>query len=217
MSRAFTVIDHDQRSAEWFAARAGRLTSSNADVIFMQGRSKGSESVTKRDLRIRLALEQMSGRSLDGDSYRNADMQYGVEREPDARMAYEAHTGRLIREAGFCRHDGALVGCSLDGYVGDFDGLAEFKCPKSATHIEYLRDPNPPKDYLPQLRHQLWITGAEWIDFVSFDDRLPDHLHLCIRRLHAKDAELPAHELAVSLFLADVDREREALMSMVAA
>ena len=102
---AFTVIDHDQRSAEWFTARSGRLTSSNVDAIFMQGRTKGSESVTKRDLRIRLALERMSGRSLDGDGFRNADMQYGVEREPDARLAYEAKTGKLIREAGFCAHN----------------------------------------------------------------------------------------------------------------
>jgi hypothetical protein len=212
----FTILDVDQRGAEWFAARAGKLTSSCVDVIFMQGRTKGSESITKRDLRIRLALEHLSKRTLDGDTYRSADMQYGTDREPDARLAYEAHTGQLVREAGFLLHNELRTGCSLDGYIGDFEGIVEFKCPKSATHIAYLRDPAVPEDYLPQLRHQLWITGAQWADFVSFDDRLPEHLQLCIRRYVPTAVELTAHELAVRTFLTDVEREEEALMGAVA-
>jgi hypothetical protein len=30
-----------------------------------------------------------------------------------------------------------------------------------------------PSDYLGQITHNLWITGAQWCDFVSFDDRFP--------------------------------------------
>jgi hypothetical protein len=213
----FTIVNAEQRSPEWFAARAGRLTSSCVNAIFMQGKTKGSESVTKRDLRIRLALEQMTGRSQDGGDYRSDAMQYGVEREPDARLAYEAHVGQLLREAGFLSHNELLIGASPDGYLGEFEGGAEFKCPKTATHLDYLRTPGVPADYLPQMRHHLLVTGAEWWDFVSFDDRLPEPLQLVVRRLLARDAELPAHELAVRAFLTEIEREKAAIEALALA
>jgi predicted phage-related endonuclease len=205
----FTVDTSEQKSAEWFKARSGRLTSSEADVIYMEGRKKGSESTTKRDLRIRLALERISGRSLDGEGYESAAMKYGTEREADARLAYEAHTGVLLEQVGFLAHTELLIGCSPDGVLPDFSGGAELKCPKTATHLEYLRTPGVPDDYVAQLRHQLLVTGAEYWDFVSFDDRgLPESLQLCVRRLWAKDAELPAHELAVRNFMHEVERQQ---------
>lgn len=205
----FTVIECAQRTPEWYAARAGRLTSSEADVIFMQGRSKGSESVTKRDLRIRLAIERITGKPIV-DDYQNAEMRYGTEREPDARLAYEAHAGVLLREVGFLSHDAMLIGASPDGLASD-NGGAELKCPKTATHLGYLRDPNVPEGYLPQMRHHLLVSGCEYWDFISFDDRLPEPLQLCVRRLWRKDAQLEAHELAVRNFLTEVERERESI------
>lgn len=212
-----TIVNVEQRSAEWFAARCGRLTSSCVDAIFMQGRAKGSESVTKRDLRIRLALEQLTGRSQDGEGVRSDAMQHGVEAEPLARLAYESHTGTLLREAGFLSHNELLIGASPDGYVGEFEGGVEFKCPKTATHLEYLRSASVPADYLPQLRHHLLVTGAAWWDFVSFDARMPEPGQLAIRRLWAKDAELVAHELAVRTFLGEVAQEKAAIEALIGA
>jgi len=49
---AFTVIDAPQRSAEWFAARAGRLTGSVA--ADMLATIKSGEAAARRDLRTRL-------------------------------------------------------------------------------------------------------------------------------------------------------------------
>lgn len=210
----FDVIDCDQRSDAWFLARAGRLTSSSVAAIFMQGRSKGSESVTKRDLRIRLALERIIGRSLDGDACRSADMQYGADLEPEARMVYEAETGCLVREVGFLASRELLIGSSPDGLIGDGAGGAEFKCPKSSTHLEYIRTPGVPEDYLPQLRHHLLVSGAEWWDFVSYDKRMPEGLQLCIRRLWAKDAQLDAHGLAVRMFCGEVEKEMAAINAL---
>lgn len=213
----FDVVTCEQRSAEWFSARAGRLTSSEAAVIFMHGRSKGSESATKRDLRIRLALERISGRSLEGDGYQTDAMRYGIEREPDARVAYEARANVMCREVGFLAAKDLLIGCSPDAVVGDFEGGVELKCPKTATHLSYIRTPGVPDDYLPQMRHHLLVTGAEWWDFVSFDDRLPEPLQLVVRRLWRKDAELPAHELAVRNFLSEVEREKAEIEAMAGA
>lgn len=204
---SFTIVNVDQRSEAWFAARLGRLTSSVADCLFKEGRSKGSESYQKRDLRIRLALERITGRPLEDDGRPTADMQRGIDREADARLAYEAATGQFVREAGFIAHNTYLVGTSPDGYVGDFEGVIDFKCPKSATHLGYLRSKQIPDEYLPQLRHHVWVTGAQWADFVSFDDRLPEPLQLVIYRATRDVLDIPGYEQAALKFLAEVEFE----------
>lgn len=56
------------------------------------------------------------------------------------------------------------------------DGLVEIKCPNTATHIEFLRTGKPDGRYVWQMMAQMACTGRKWCDFVSFDDRLPEHL-----------------------------------------
>jgi hypothetical protein len=202
--------------------RAGLVTSSVVDKIFASGK-KGEESVQRRDLRICKACEILSGvYQDDGDTRTNA-MQRGVDREDDARMAYEVFSGRVVQQVGLIVLPGLRVGASLDGYVGDFEGIVELKCPKTATHIGYMRDykKDPswlPRDYMPQIRHQLWVSGAEWCDFVSFDDRMPVGLQLFVRRVERRevDADLVAHELAVRAFLGEIEKEVDAIRGLAA-
>lgn len=210
----FQIVNVDQRSEDWFKARCGRLTSSVADVLFKEGKKKGEESYQRRDLRIRLALERITGRPQDEDTYVNAAMQRGIDREVDARLAYEAATGQLVREAGFLAHTAHLVGTSLDGYLGEFEGVVELKCPKSATHIGYLRNKALPPEYLNQIRHHVWVSGAAWADFVSFDDRLPEHLQLVIYRVTREQLDIPGYEKAALAFLAEVEAEAAALQAL---
>jgi hypothetical protein len=100
-----------------------------------------------------------------------------------------------------------MAGCSPDGYVGEWEGIVEVKCPESTTHLEYLQGGVLPEDYRGQAIHALWITDARWCDFVSFDDRFPDHLQLFIARVKRTDVDVDAYALAASLFLSEVDRE----------
>ena len=95
----------------------------------------------------------------------------------------------------------------LDGHIGAFDGILECKCPKSATHLKYLRAGTVPSEYMPQILHNLWITGAAWCDFLSFDDRFPLPLQTMLVRVRRNEAELKVYELAASLFLSEVERE----------
>src|SRR6202000_976260 len=114
--------------------------------------------------------------------YINAEMQRGIDVEPAARLAYEANTGLIVRETGFLSMNECMAGCSLDGDVDNFTGLVSFKCPKSATHVEYMRGHRLPPIYVPQATHEMWVTGAQWYDFVSYDDRLPEGLQFfCVR------------------------------------
>jgi hypothetical protein len=217
----FTVVDVTQRSPEWFAARAGRVTSSVVRKVFARGKKAGEESVERRDLRIRLACERLTGVSQDDGDFRTAAMQRGVDREDDARMAYEVYSGRVVQQVGFLAHPSLLVGASLDGYVGLYEGFPEIKVPKTATHIDYLMglkaDPKwLPEEYLPQIRHELWVSCAQWCDFVSYDDRMPVGLQLLVRRIHRDELDIAAHALAVTNFLSEVERQMQDIRSLAA-
>lgn len=213
---SFTIVEAEQRSAEWFAARVGRLTGSVAGDMLAAGRTKSEESVKRRDLRLRLATERLTNQPQE-DSYVNAVMQRGIDKEPDAFAAYEAQSGNLVRRTGFLTHDALMVGCSLDGDVDDFAGIVECKCPKSATHLGYLRERCVPKNHMPQIWHNLWVTGAQWCDFVSFDDRFPDALQLFVCRVPRVELDIVAYEKCALAFLGEVAAEVEAVRGLMSA
>lgn len=210
---SFTIVNAAQRSPEWFQARAGLLTGSRAADAF--GTIKTGEAAAKRDYRLQLAIERLTGMAIE-DGYTTRDMQRGIDLEPAARAAYEARTGRIVRCTGFLKHSDWPAGCSLDGDVGEFQGLIEIKCPKSATHVGYLRQGVLPKEYEYQCRHALWITGAKWLDFVSYDDRLPRELQLFIVRMTASEAKLAEYQQLALAFLGSVHIELEGLKRLAA-
>jgi len=206
----FRVIEHEQRSPEWLQARAGRLTGSRAKD--MLAKIKSGEAAARRDYRMQLVAERLTGAPQE-DTFVNAAMTWGIDQEPAAFAAYEAATGEMVRRTGFICAEEHLAGCSLDGDIDGFKGLLELKCPKTATHIGYLEDGGVPTAHMAQLRHNLWVTGAEYIDFASFDPRLPKRLQLFIVRLKAQDADLAAYERDALQFLCEVDERIDALRS----
>jgi len=201
-----TILDCLQRSPEWFAARAGRLTGSVAADILGKLRS-GGESAARRDLRIQLAVELLTGTPMEQTGFTSAAMQRGIDVEPIARGAYEARTGNIVRTTGFVIRDDLMVGCSLDGDIRAFEGILEIKCPKSATHCGYLKEQRLPPEYLAQVTHNLWITGAQWCDFVSWDDRMPPGLEYFSIRVPRDTSALAAYEVEVRKFLTEVESE----------
>lgn len=214
MSRDFTIVDAPQRSEAWFAARLGRLTGSRASD--MLATIKSGEAAARRDLRTQLVVERLTGQPQD-DPYVNAAMQWGMDHEADAFAAYEAQSGHVVRRTGFLTHVDLMVGCSLDGDVEDFAGIVEIKCPKSATHYGYLKARGVPTHHLPQIQHNLWVTGAQWCDFVSFDPRMPDHLQLFVTRVPRVALDLLAYAKCAARFLEEVDAECASLAALAVA
>lgn len=198
----FTIHDAPQGTPEWLAARAGRVTGSRAGDVL--AKIKSGEAAARRDYRVQLLAERLTGKPQE-DGFTNAAMQWGTEQEPFARMAYEAKTGRLVQETGFLAVDDMAVGCSLDGDVESFKGILEFKCPKTSTHVDWLLSGVVPSKHVPQVTHNLWVTGADWCDFVSFDPRLPDNLQLFIVRVNRSDVDIEGYAKEVSAFLAELD------------
>jgi hypothetical protein len=99
---------------------------------------------------------------------------------------------------------------SPDALVGD-EGLVEIKCPRSTTHLDYLTSGKPPAKYVPQMLAQLSCTRRKWVDFVSFDNRFPEHLQLFVVRFEPKQEEIEKFETKVKEFLAEVNNLMEQL------
>ena len=205
------IVRCAQRSAEWHACRLGRLTGSRVADAFATLK-KGGEAAGRRNLRVQLVLERLTGVSQDS-GFTTPDMERGIALEDDARLAYEAETGVFVESVGFVAHDDLLAGCSPDGLTDD--GLIEIKCPRAATHLDYLRG-GLPNEYMLQIIHGLWLTGKAWGDFVSFHPDFPPALRLKVTRVSASDVDLAAHELNVRLFLSEVEQELTAVQALMA-
>jgi putative phage-type endonuclease len=209
---SYIEIDAEQRSPEWFAARLAVFTASDAPAMcdFTQAGKAGAK---RKSLLTRLVCERVTGRSAE-DPFTNGDMERGIALEAQARIAYEFQTGVAVRNVGFLKSTTDAAGCSPDGVVGDMEGLVEIKCPRSPRHLTFIRDGKVPTDYLPQLQHQLWIAGAGWVDFVSFDPLMPERLQLFVVRLTREAAKVDDYAVKARAFLDEVEREYLALQTM---
>lgn len=191
----------EQRTAEWFASRAGKVTASRvADVM---ARTQKGWGASRDNYRAQLIAERLSGVCEQGFS--NAAMQWGVEQEAAARECYCFTAGVSVCEVGFIEHPTiAWAGASPDGLVGD-DGLVEIKAPNTATHIATLTDAPIADKYVKQMQFQMACTGRAWCDFVSYDPRLPVEMQLHVARVMRDDAEIAEMEAAIVEFLGEVE------------
>lgn len=191
----------EQRSPEWFAARAGKVTASRiADVM---ARTKTGWGASREGYLSQLVIERLTGMCEAG--FTNAAMQWGTDQEPNARDCYSFAAGVAVVEEGFVPHPTiAMAGASPDGLV-DATGLVEIKCPNSATHIATLRGAPIADKYIKQMQFQLACTGRAWCDFVSYDPRLPVEMQLHVIRVDRDDALVAEIEEAVVVFLVEVD------------
>jgi hypothetical protein len=195
---AVIVLDCAQRSDAWRRARCGKATASRADDVLARGRF-GFESTSRRKYLRQLCRETLSGVPEDA-TFVSSAMRRGRLKESDARAAYAQATGHVVSTSGFILHDELAAGCSLDGYVGDCEGIVEIKVPNTLTHLGYATRNRVPARYVPQIVHQLWITGAQWCDFVSFDDRSPWR-PLVIVRVERHQLDIARYERELRRFL----------------
>ena len=194
-----------QGSDAWHQQRLGRVTASRvADVI---AKTKTGYSTSRENYMAQLVCERMTG--TVAESYTNAAMIHGTETEPLARAAYESLKNVLVDEVGFINHPTIQnSGASPDGMIGN-DGLLEIKCPNTATHLETLKTKKVPTKYNIQMQWQMASTGRKWCDFVSFDNRLPEHLQLFVARVNRDDAFISELEQEISKFIKELDETVE--------
>jgi putative phage-type endonuclease len=190
----------DQGTKEWLAERAGKVTASRMADIFAT--TKTGPSASRTNYMADLVVQRMTG-TIE-QSFTNAAMQWGTDHEPFARAAYEILTGQIVEEVGFIAHPVIeMSGASPDGLVGNF-GMIEIKCPNTATHIDFLLDGKIPGKYQLQMAWQMGCCDREWVDFASFDPRLPAGLQLKVVRFPRDDAQIKDMESKVIEFQKEV-------------
>lgn len=193
-----TVI---QGSEAWFQQRLGKVTASR--LVDVLAKIKTGEASARANYRAELVAERLTGKSAEG--FTSPAMKWGTEAEPLARAAYEAETGSLVVETGMVPHPRIpMAGASPDGLVGA-EGLLEIKCPDTKAHIATILSGAVPSQYIPQMQWQMACTDRDWVDFVSFDPRMPADMQLYVKRIERDEALITAYEREVVEFLAEVE------------
>lgn len=191
-----------QGSPEWFAARCGKVTASRIEAVMAKGKN-GAPSATRANYEAQLIAERLTGNVEEG--YQSKEMLRGKDVEPEARRNYAFMFDAELIEAGFVDHPRiAMSGASPDSFVGA-DGLLELKCPNTATHLDTLLGGSIDGGYMKQMQWQLACTGRQWVDFCSYDNRLPAHLQLHVRRVLRNDNFIVEMEEAVLQFIREME------------
>ena len=186
-------IECAQGTAEWLAARAGKITASCfADAISRCQKKSGARNVgdptaVAERYAADLAIERVSGQP-HGEPPKAWILERGHEMEAAARMHYEARTGSFVTEAGICLTDDGIFGYSTDGLVDD-DGLIEIKAPIDSTKILAMWQTGDTSEYDHQMQGGMWITGRKWCDFIMYvPDLTAVGKDLFVKRVFRDDA-----------------------------
>ena len=160
------ILDVEQGSDEWFAARVGVASASNFAKIITP---TGKKSTQCKAYMNQVIAEKLMGHKIE--THQSEAMTRGIEMEQEARDWYEFETGESAAEVGLVYlNDDKRVSCSPDGLLND-KGL-EIKCPLPHTHIEYLLKGEIPGKYIPQVQGSMLVTGLKEWDFVSYHPEL---------------------------------------------
>jgi putative phage-type endonuclease len=191
-----------QLTPEWLQMRVGMVTASRMGDVMSKLKDPKKESAERRKYKKEVLYENLTGRAAD--NYVTPAMEWGIDTEPLAKAAYEMLYDVEVVPGGFFIHDKLdKWGASPDGLVGE-DGLLEIKCPTSAVHIDTLVSEEIPEGYQWQMLAEMACTGRQWVDFVSYDPRLPKHLQLFVKRFPRDDARIEEMEREVCTFLTEV-------------
>lgn len=191
----------EQGTAEWHDARRGKVTASR--VAEVMAKTKSGYSTSRANYMAELLCERLTGETAP--FFMNAAMQWGTDKEPEARAAYCFRTDADVAEIAFIDHPAiAMAGASPDGLIGA-DGMLEIKCPLTATHLDTLASGKPAGKYVTQMQWQMACTGRAWCDFVSYDPRLPENLRFFLVRIDRDPALIADMEAEVTAFLSELD------------
>lgn len=188
------IINCEQGSPEWYAARLGIPTASEFSTVMARGKSGGPSKERTTYLR-KLAGEVITGQPMW--SYSNEHMERGKQQEGEARDLYAMVCDVEPVQVGFLRRGDA--GASPDSLIGE-DGMLEIKTKLAHLQIEVLQSGEVPPEHVAQIQGQLWIAGRSWVDFMSYCPGLPPF----IKRVERDETAIATISVAVADFNADL-------------
>lgn len=203
------ILDCEQGSEPWKAARLGKVTASR--IADMTAKTRTGWGSSRANYAAELIAERLTG--APADRFTNAAMEWGSEQEAPARALYEFMHDVSVQLVGCVLHPSINMAlASPDGLVGD-DGLVEIKAPNTATHLDTLLTETVPEKYVKQMQFQMSCTGRAWCDFVSFDPRMPADMQMWVKRIPRDDVMIADLDKETRVFLAEVAATVDALVS----
>lgn len=189
------IITCAQNSPEWYAARLGIPTASRFKDVIAKG-----QGLTRRKYLYTLAGERLTGEPAE--SYSNEAMERGHALEAEARERYAFQRDAEPQLVGFMRRKVGehWIGASPDALLGK-DGLLEIKTKAPHLQLECLDGGRLPPDHVAQVQGQLWVSGRQWADFVSYWPKLP----LFVIRVERDDAYIATLSAEVMAFCEELE------------
>lgn len=197
------IIECEQGTPEWLAARMGIPTASEFSTVLAKGKD-GGKSLTRKTYLMKLAGEILTGELME--SYSNQHMERGKEQEAEAREAYELMKDVDCQQVGFIRNGDK--GCSPDSLIGS-EGALEIKTALPHIQVERLLKGELPAEHRAQVQGVMWVAERQWLDFVSYCPRLP----LLIVRVPRDDGYIATLAGAVKEFNAELASVVDAIRS----
>lgn len=156
------ILCKEQRTPEWFAAKKGVISASEAKTVLMGKSTKG------RRLYVERLADDLEGIPNFEDEESPPWFIDGIYYESWARGWYQFKYDVDVEETGFAVHDDyQWIGCSPDGLVGEH-GLIEIKYRKSLTTFKkHASINNRPADF-PQMQMQMFVTDRLWCDYINY-------------------------------------------------
>jgi putative phage-type endonuclease len=178
------VVDLVQRSPAWYQWRRQGLGSSDAPILW-HGKHFRRTIVQLWQEKVGLGHKEAPNPAMR----READL------EPTIRDWYEQTIG-VAAPALCAQHDvHPWMKGSLDGFVSGVQAVLELKYANKAYHEEALAG-RVPDAYLPQVHHQLLVTGAAVAHYVSHNPSYPPDQAFALVE-HTPDATVLAELVAV--------------------
>ena len=196
----FNPTEISQGSDEWHKMKLGVLSASKADCILAKKTTAKYQTYLSEKI-----AEICTGQS---HSISASSLRYGIENEASAIDAYAFHKEVEVYQLPFIYNDSQMrVGCSPDGFIVGQDKIIEIKCPaNSANHINTLFDNTIKPEYQKQVQFQLWVTGCEQADFVSYNDRMKKDM-IAVVNVGRDDKTISLLQEAASEFIYLMDKK----------
>lgn len=162
-------------SKEWLDRRRNFICASDAPIIMGHSPWKTPEGLME---------EKLKGIFTPT----NAQMQRGVDLEPEARRLFVEITGHFVSPEWRVHPDIVWMAATFDGI--DSEGvIVEIKCPGKKDHATSSQGKVPDK-YIAQLQHQMYVAQQGRCYYLSYkpEDKCPYHLvRVCADRDFQKD------------------------------
>lgn len=146
----------EQRTYEWHEFRRSKIGASDAPPIM---------GVSPWKTAYQLFEEKMEFRTHQINSVQTLR---GINLEPEALRKFEELTGYLMSPKVIIHPTIEYMMASLDGLELEGKAIVEIKCPGQKDH-QYALDGQVPEKYIPQLQHQLEVSGLQKMYYFSYN------------------------------------------------